>query len=180
MQHDQWDKADYFYFLVDGIYPKWSVFVHTKQHPEPGSPEAYFASCQEAIRKDIERAFGVLVMRFDILNKPLLAWDVEDIKNIVDACIIVHNMIVEKRRSFYAAEDYLEVQAAMEPTQHVENIQNVSMFTNWEEQVGQGIDVRELIAVRMEAIDEDIKNEAEHAALQYDLQEDLWNKKQNH
>ena len=173
-------KRDYFYFLVDGIYPRWSIFVHTKQHPEPGSPEAYFASCQEAVRKDIERAFGVLVMRFDILNKPLLAWDVEDIKNIVDACIIVHNMIVETRKATYSSDDYLDVQAAMEPVQG-NNVQIVSMFSDWDDHPQQhaGLDMGELLAVRMEAINEDMKNEAEHAALQYDLQEDLWRNREN-
>jgi hypothetical protein len=51
---------DWLYYLVDGIYPKYAIFVNTIQHPATGM-EKYFATCQEACGQDIERAFGVLV-----------------------------------------------------------------------------------------------------------------------
>ena len=55
------------YYLADGIYPKWSTIVQTIQ--EPRSPKnKYFATQQEACRKYVERAFGVLQSRFAIVK----------------------------------------------------------------------------------------------------------------
>uniref|UniRef100_A0A0D3D638 Uncharacterized protein n=1 Tax=Brassica oleracea var. oleracea TaxID=109376 RepID=A0A0D3D638_BRAOL len=53
------------YYLTDGIYPKWSTFIQSI--PIPQGPKAVlFAQHQEAARKDVERAFGVLQARFAI------------------------------------------------------------------------------------------------------------------
>jgi hypothetical protein len=97
---------DWLYFLVDGIYPSYSIFINTFHHPQT-SMEKYFATCQEACRKDIERAFGVLVQRFQILQRPLKNWYWSDIVNTMDVCIIIHNMIVESRRVNYSVSDYI-------------------------------------------------------------------------
>ena len=45
---------DYLYFLVDGIYPKWPIFISTISDATPGSKDKLFATYQEAVRKDIE------------------------------------------------------------------------------------------------------------------------------
>ena len=45
---------DYLYFLVDGIYPKWPIFISTVSNAIPGSKDKMFATDQEAVRKDIE------------------------------------------------------------------------------------------------------------------------------
>lgn len=68
------DKEYYMgYYLADGIYPKWSTIVQTIQ--EPRSPKnKYFATQQEACRKDVERAFGVLQSRFAIVKGPVRFW----------------------------------------------------------------------------------------------------------
>jgi hypothetical protein len=97
---------DWLYFLVDGIYPAYSIFISTFHHPRDDI-EKYFATCQEACRKDIERAFGVLVQRFQILQRPLKNWYWQEIVDIVDCCIILHNMVVESRRESYIVSDYL-------------------------------------------------------------------------
>jgi hypothetical protein len=92
---------DWLYFLVDGIYPKYSIFINSFQHPHD-EKETYFAKCQEACRKDIERAFGVLVQQFQILQRPIKNWYWVDIVEIMDVCIILHNMIVESRRENFS------------------------------------------------------------------------------
>ncbi|XP_047942804.1 uncharacterized protein LOC125189584 [Salvia hispanica] len=82
------------YYLADGIYPRWSVFVKTLRQPA-GARRQYFARKQEAARKDVERAFGVLQSRWAIIRCPARVWHEDDVANIMLACIILHNMIIE-------------------------------------------------------------------------------------
>ena len=50
---------------------------------------------QEAYRKDVERAFGILQARFSIIRGPARGWSKENLQYIMMTCIILHNMIVE-------------------------------------------------------------------------------------
>ena len=59
---------DYLYFLVDGIYPKWPILISTVSDAIPGSKDK---THQEAVRKDIEQAFGQIVKKIDILSRPI-------------------------------------------------------------------------------------------------------------
>ncbi|XP_047949255.1 uncharacterized protein LOC125195101 [Salvia hispanica] len=52
----------------------------------------------ESARKDVERAFGVLQSRWAILKGPTRFWYKEVIADVMYACIIMHNMIVEQER----------------------------------------------------------------------------------
>nr|XP_020168165.1 uncharacterized protein LOC109753636 [Aegilops tauschii subsp. strangulata]XP_040260173.1 uncharacterized protein LOC109753636 [Aegilops tauschii subsp. strangulata]XP_040260174.1 uncharacterized protein LOC109753636 [Aegilops tauschii subsp. strangulata]XP_040260175.1 uncharacterized protein LOC109753636 [Aegilops tauschii subsp. strangulata]XP_040260176.1 uncharacterized protein LOC109753636 [Aegilops tauschii subsp. strangulata]XP_040260177.1 uncharacterized protein LOC109753636 [Aegilop len=61
------------YYLADGIYPRWST-VKTISNTVPGGKNSYFAKCQEACRKDIEQAFGVLQSRFVVVRYPAQTW----------------------------------------------------------------------------------------------------------
>jgi len=82
------------YYLADGIYPSWATFVKSISQPM-GNKKKYFAKAQEAARKDVERAFGVLQSRFAIVRGPSRVWDTETLGNIMKACVIMHNMIIE-------------------------------------------------------------------------------------
>uniref|UniRef100_A0A0D3BHF4 DDE Tnp4 domain-containing protein n=1 Tax=Brassica oleracea var. oleracea TaxID=109376 RepID=A0A0D3BHF4_BRAOL len=85
------------YYLTDGIYPRWATFIQSI--PLPQHPKAVlFAQHQEAARKDVERAFGVLQARFAIVKNPAMFWDKVKIGKIMRACILIHNMIVENER----------------------------------------------------------------------------------
>ncbi|XP_047978831.1 uncharacterized protein LOC125220727 [Salvia hispanica] len=53
---------------------------------------------QESARKDVERAFGVLQSRWVIVKGPARFWYKEVIADVMYACIIMHNMIVEQER----------------------------------------------------------------------------------
>jgi hypothetical protein len=57
------------YYLADGIYPNWSTFVKTIK-PSASLKAKYFATAQEAQRKDVERACGVIQARFQIVQQP--------------------------------------------------------------------------------------------------------------
>ncbi|KAG2208078.1 hypothetical protein INT47_010440 [Mucor saturninus] len=65
------------YYLADGIYPNFANMVKTFSAPKPGA-EANFAKQQEACRKDVERAFGVLQARFAIISCPARLWKRKD------------------------------------------------------------------------------------------------------
>nr|XP_043612351.1 uncharacterized protein LOC122584196 [Erigeron canadensis] len=54
-----------------------------------------FKRYQEAARKDVERAFGVLQGRWQIVEQQARAYSVIKIKRIMLCCVILHNIIVE-------------------------------------------------------------------------------------
>ena len=91
------------YYLADGIYPQWAAFVKTIPLPQT-QKDRLFTMHQEGERKDVERAFGVLQSRFAIVRGPIKLWDTPTISNIMYACIILHNMIVEDEREQYAGD----------------------------------------------------------------------------
>ncbi|WVZ95325.1 hypothetical protein U9M48_041107 [Paspalum notatum var. saurae] len=94
-------QYDMGYYLVDGIYPGWAAFV--KSIPSPQSDRhKLFARKQESARKDVERAFAALQSRFAILRYAARYWHRSTLSDIMYACIILHNMIVEDERDSYA------------------------------------------------------------------------------
>jgi hypothetical protein len=93
------------YYLADEIYPNWSTFVKTIPRPL-GAKRKYFASKQESVRKDVERAFGVLQSRFTIVRGPVRYWDEEMLANILKVCIIMYNMIIEDERTMNLGFDH--------------------------------------------------------------------------
>ncbi|KAM3328620.1 hypothetical protein ACQJBY_026015 [Aegilops geniculata] len=61
------------YYLTDVIYREWATLVKSikeKRGMPLSQKEANFTRAQESARKDIERAFGVLQARFDIVRGP--------------------------------------------------------------------------------------------------------------
>ena len=97
------------YWLADGIYPQLAVFV--TGFAIPNTPvDKNFTHWQESIRKDIERAFGVLQARWGILTKPARQWHREYLDDILECCVVLHNMIVEDERDLYMDVDDFEIQ----------------------------------------------------------------------
>lgn len=84
----------YPYWLADGIYPEFSTFATAFSVPN-NAVDQNFTHWQESIRKDIERAFGVLRARWGIIKTPGRCWSKEFLDMIVSCCVILHNMIVE-------------------------------------------------------------------------------------
>ena len=82
------------FYLADGIYPSWKVFQKTIERPS-GRKFKNHSKAQEAARKDIERCFGVLQQRFRILALPCKLWSKTAIHDVMTACLILHNMIIE-------------------------------------------------------------------------------------
>nr|XP_043615732.1 uncharacterized protein LOC122587620 [Erigeron canadensis] len=82
------------YYLVDGIYLTWSTFVKAYKYPTD-SKEKMFKTAQEAARKDIELEFGVLKGKWHILDRPFRQQSLETMRNLVYACVILHNMVIQ-------------------------------------------------------------------------------------
>jgi hypothetical protein len=84
------------FLLVDGIYPKWSRFVRGMKEPATHAEKAYTA-WQEGARKDIERAFGVMKIVWQWLDRPILIHNLEEIQARVTTLLILHNILVTDR-----------------------------------------------------------------------------------
>ncbi|XP_074267325.1 uncharacterized protein LOC141590653 [Silene latifolia] len=85
------------YYLTDEIYPQWTTFIQSI--PLPQTPKyRLFTERQEAARKDVERAFGVLQARFAVIRKPTLTLSEQLMRKILKCCVIIHNMVVEDKR----------------------------------------------------------------------------------
>ena len=64
------------YYLAGGIYPQSAAFVKTISEPH-SNKQSLFATMQEAARKDVERAFGVLQARWGIVRSAATMWESE-------------------------------------------------------------------------------------------------------
>jgi hypothetical protein len=92
------------YYLADGIYPEWAAFAKSITRPQSDKHKLY-AQHQESARKDVERAFGVLQKRWAIIRHPARLWERKELADIMYACVILHNMIVEDERDSYNIPD---------------------------------------------------------------------------
>ncbi|XP_048574564.1 uncharacterized protein LOC125555752 [Triticum urartu] len=141
------------YYLADGIYPPWATFVKTIPAPE-GRKKKRFAKRQEGARKDVERAFGVLQSRFSIVRGPAKGWKRKEIGDLMKACIIMNNMIVEDERDS-GPHDYIYDSMGVKVTPSHTHAEKLSVFIQMHQR---------------------ITNRAFHSQLQDDLVEHIWQK----
>ncbi|CAL1354785.1 unnamed protein product [Linum trigynum] len=149
---------DQCYYLADGIYPEWAPFVRTISTPS-NQKKKLFARCQEAYRKDVERAFGILQQRWAIVRGPSRLWDVQTLGNIMLTCIIMHNMIVEDQRFEYGDGEEVNIEYENESNPNV----------TWEPPEHNTPTLMEYMARHNM-----IRDRLGHHALQNDLIEHLW------
>ncbi|XP_023762923.1 protein ALP1-like [Lactuca sativa] len=95
------------YYLTDGIYPQYSTFVKAFRHPiDPR--DKYFKRRQEGARKDVERAFGVLKSKWHIVEHAARPYELDTLRYIMYACIVMHNMVVEDKGRNIATYSLME------------------------------------------------------------------------
>jgi hypothetical protein len=114
------------YYLTDGIYPEWATLVKSIKEKN-GVPltkkQAHFTRAQEAARKDIERAFGILQARFAIVRGPARFWDKKTLQDIMTCCVILHNMILEDERGLNLPCFYDNVGTRVQPERNPNRVE---------------------------------------------------------
>ncbi|XP_042988753.1 uncharacterized protein LOC122316287 [Carya illinoinensis] len=146
---------------IDCMHWKWKNCPSAwkvKTIPAPhGKKKKHFAACEESARKDVERAFGVLQSRFAIVRGPARYFQPEVLKDIMYACIILHNMIVEDERHLYLVADQFNYEANDDTPSEPISRDNIPEFMEFIAQYHR------------------IRDRGTHSQLQADLIEHLWN-----
>uniref|UniRef100_A0A0D3BBA4 DDE Tnp4 domain-containing protein n=1 Tax=Brassica oleracea var. oleracea TaxID=109376 RepID=A0A0D3BBA4_BRAOL len=164
------DRSPVFDDVINGQAPQVTYSVNGREYhmayrwylPEMEPKTVLFAQRQEAVRKDVERAFGVLQARFAIVKNPALFWEKAKIGKIMRACIILHNMIVENERDGYTQFDVSEFQQGDETrNSHVELTYSTDIPSN----------IANMMGVRTR-----IRDRQMHEQLKADLVEHVWRK----
>jgi hypothetical protein len=158
------------YWLADGIYPAFAIFVKTIKGAV-GAKLKHFSCCQEAVRKDIERAFGILMQRFHFLSSSCRMWNKEDAMEVLLACVNLHNMCVEHRRDHYEVPMYANAVSATSS----QFVFETPVTFQWENiasiPAGAPASTWAAMAARRR---EESTDTLEHDALRLDLIEHLW------
>jgi hypothetical protein len=88
------------------------------RHPQLPK-DKLFAQRQESARKDVECAFGILKACFRVVETPTHLWLIADISDIMTACVIMCNIIVEDEGHVWDTEDLeFEGDYEIEPPEH--------------------------------------------------------------
>ena len=148
------------YYLADGIYPNWPTFVKAIRHTFE-EKKVHFTTKQESCRKDIERAFGVLQARWAVLRGPAYGWDRNHLAEMMTACIIMHNMIVEDEGDGAANVDFIGPTGPPEPCNNTGEGRNEWLNNH----------IRSELPNDPE---QDITCQATYLSLQHNLVEHLW------
>lgn len=80
--------------LVVGIYSDWLFFAKIIHHPTTQKETAYSIR-QEEVCKDVERCFGVLQFRFEIIRREDRRREVDEVEKVDEMCVILHDMLIK-------------------------------------------------------------------------------------
>lgn len=94
----------YSYFLCDGIYRDYSIFMKAYSVPRIENAKM-FTKRQESTRSDIERTFGVIKHKWHVVKYVKWLWDIDRIERMRNMCIIMHNMIIKNKGRSICAYD---------------------------------------------------------------------------
>eukprot|EP00475_Leptophrys_vorax_P039541 TRINITY_DN7158_c0_g1_i5.p1 TRINITY_DN7158_c0_g1~~TRINITY_DN7158_c0_g1_i5.p1 ORF type:complete len:140 (+),score=36.07 TRINITY_DN7158_c0_g1_i5:383-802(+) len=131
---------------------------------------------QEKIRKDVERAFGVLQSRFAFLKTPSRLWFQSDMLVLVKCCVILHNMIIRWEGNQFCA-NYAERAAKEAFDQPVRDPKKVERIGTLEimpplDEVIEG----SILAAMLHKF-ESMRSSDDHATLKKSLIDNLWAQK---
>ena len=75
----------------------------------------------ESARKDVERAFCVLQSWRGIVQNPTLTWSTQKLWEVMTACVIMHNMIVEDEHGDSIYDQWFDFQGENVEPEHQES-----------------------------------------------------------
>jgi hypothetical protein len=102
------------YYLVDGIYPSWPVFVKgILVHQQ--EKHRFFSMKQASVRKNVKCSFGLLKKMFNILVIPVRSYSQRILDLIMCDCNILHNMIIDDERDDGYDDNYHIVTSIVTP-----------------------------------------------------------------
>jgi Plant transposon protein len=115
-----------------------------------------------------------LVQRYHILARPLRNFYWDDIVDLLDCCVILHNMAVEHRRSQFVIglHEYAPVDEF-----GADQVPDVTLFGGQEQLLAAApnlLQPAEIRSLRMAALSQNMKNAVEHHSLKADLVEHVW------
>jgi Plant transposon protein len=154
------NRVNWFYYLADGIYQRFKIFVCTIPIPK-NLKEKVFSKLQESARKSVKKVVGVLFQRFHILYRPSRLWYKDNMALFVNPCCIIHNMIVSSRRSKYTGTQKMrlpehETRFPTEIRRMVSPFDRLKQVSHWREHI------------------DTIEDPAEHKILKQALASHIW------
>ena len=120
------------------------------------------------------RIWSVLVAQFEILKNPIRNWHMDDIKNILYCCIIVHNMVTAERRSTLIDADVMPEEEA-EAEDEEGNGNGISFFGFQAEPSDPSVTTR--LGNMVAHMVQNVEDRAEDDRLMVDLIEHVWTTK---
>lgn len=90
------EEFKFLFITTDGIYPTYARFIKGNKQPVLES-ERIFSDWLASARKDIERAFGCLQLKFQVMGRPMFPFSVEACADVAICCLLLHNMCVSDR-----------------------------------------------------------------------------------
>jgi len=137
-----------YYYLVDAGFTNGEGFLapfrgqryhlnEWKDGRHPANPMEFFNMKHSSARNVIERCFGLLKMRWDILrNSSFYSADVHT--DIISACALLHNLI-RQQMSFDPTEPLLDTeygrQFMNEDHEYISVVDTSSSWTNWRDKL---------------------------------------------
>ncbi|XP_038719863.1 uncharacterized protein LOC120012503 [Tripterygium wilfordii] len=131
-----------------------SAICCTKNAINPSSTHQVFARTHESVRKDVERAFGVLQAKWGITKEPVRYYKTSELKKIMLTCIILHNMIIDDKR-------HIDIDPWMPPSDEV--VSTIDTITT-----------PKVLAQYIHSRIEQIRDDQINASLKMDLMAHIW------
>jgi hypothetical protein len=92
------------YYLADGIHPQWSTIVKTNCEPYLENKNG-LPSAKRVVGRMLSDPLVCSSSVFAIVWNPALQWSIAHIWEIMNACVIIHNMIIESERDNAVHDD---------------------------------------------------------------------------
>ena len=83
------------YLICDNGYLRWPTTICPFTRTSNSSPEGYFSTNIESVRKDVECTFGIIKKRWRILNNGFYQRDIVKCEKIFVTCCCLNNFMLD-------------------------------------------------------------------------------------